>query len=307
MWYWYIIVIGVVVAGFLAFLLYAERGRLLRRSTVASARAGGLRRFFNLSFLHAYVYERWGNEYGRWGTMLLVMLHGRRWLTNRYHSKVLTHDCARAVVSLEVGERIPRHDLEHIVPYEKAREILLQGPVDIAVSECRCRRNKPNGCEPRDVCMAVGQPFAGFLLEHQPGSRKLSQAEALDLLKAEHERGHVHTAWFHDAMLGRFYALCNCCKCCCGGIGAMRAGMPMVTSSGYVAKVSAEECTACAVCVDACPFGAIAMEGDWAAVDWNKCMGCGVCEGQCLPKAISLTLDARKPAPLDVRALVEQR
>jgi hypothetical protein len=39
-------------------------------------------------------------------------------------------------------------------------------------------------------------------------------AEALDLLRAEHERGHLHSAWFKDVMLNRFYAICNCCKCC---------------------------------------------------------------------------------------------
>jgi tetratricopeptide (TPR) repeat protein len=49
----------------------------------------------------------------------------------------------------------------------------------------------------------------------------LSPAEAVEILEAEHRRGHVHAAYFKDACLDRFYVICNCCKCCCGGIDAM--------------------------------------------------------------------------------------
>jgi hypothetical protein len=31
--------------------------------------------------------------------------------------------------------------------------------------------------------------------------------------------------YYKDAMLGRFYAICNCCACCCG---AMQAWQPLV-------------------------------------------------------------------------------
>ena len=37
-------------------------------------------------------------------------------------------------------------------------------------------------------------------------------------------------------MLGRFYAICNCCKCCCGAMQAHLNGVPMLASSGYVAS-----------------------------------------------------------------------
>jgi hypothetical protein len=69
-----------------------------------------------------------------------------------------------------------------------------------------------------------------FVLDHHPGrARQVSTEEALALLDAEHERGHVHTAYFKDACDHRFYAICNCCKCCCGGLEAMvKYGVPMV-------------------------------------------------------------------------------
>ncbi|GAG08268.1 unnamed protein product, partial [marine sediment metagenome] len=133
--------------------------------------------------------------------------------------------------------------------------------------------------------------------------RRLTQSEALELLQAEHERGHLHSAWFKDAMLGRFYAICNCCKCCCEGIEAMvKYGAPMLASSGFVARVDDTQCDACETCVDVCPFDAISMNGT-AVVNWEKCMGCGVCAGQCPDEAISLVRDERKGEPLDVRLL----
>ena len=87
--------------------------------------------------------------------------------------------------------------------------------------------------------MIIGQPYVDFLTEHNPKSaRRVSQSEALGILEAEHQRGHVHTAYFKDAMEGRFYAICNCCKCCCGGIEAMmKSGVPMIASSGFVAQI----------------------------------------------------------------------
>ena len=157
-------------------------------------------------------------------------------------------------------------------------------------------------CTPTDVCMIVGD--LGFVLDHHPDkARAISQQEALDLLRAEHQRGHVHSAYFKDACDNRFYAICNCCPCCCGGLEAMvKYGVPMVTSSGYLAQIDAEQCEACGTCEAACPFEAVHVNGH-AAVTFEKCMGCGVCVDQCPSDAIELVRDERKGIPLDVRTL----
>jgi len=285
--------------------LIGERGRLMLPSTWAGMRAGGLRNFLNLKALHLYVYGRWPGQYL---SMLINYLYprlgkqGMKWIRDRYHGKVLTHDHASKIITLDID--IPRTDLEQIVPYPMARDLVLNGPPDVVAFECPCRHLRANPCQPTQVCMAIGKPFTDFMLEHHPGNaRRLTQGEALELLRGEHERGHVHAAWFKDACLDRFYSICNCCKCCCGGIEVMtKYGSPVVASSGFVAEVDASRCKSCGACVDFCPFNASVFDGAFM-IDWEKCLGCGVCEARCPNGARTLVRDERKGEPLDVRLL----
>ena len=81
-------------------------------------------------------------------------------------------------------------------------------------------------------------------------------------------------------------------------------GIPMVAPSGYVAHTDRDLCNGCGTCADACPFGALSVEGDVSVLDWEKCMGCGVCAEKCPNGAMSLVRDERKGLPLDVRMLL---
>jgi ferredoxin len=270
-------------------------------------REAGLRRNLNLSTLHAYVYARWIKQYIN-VLLYYIMPHlrprGKRWLANHVHYKVLTKENAKSIIT--VNKNIPRRDLEQIIPYPMARDIVLNGPPDVVVFQCGCRQARGNSCQPIQVCMVIGQPFTDFVLEHHPKtSRRLTQPEALALLEAEHERGHLHSAWFKDVMLNRFYAICNCCKCCCIGVNAMvKYDIPMAASSGYVSEIS-EECNGCEQCVDYCHFEAISIN-ERARVNYEKCMGCGVCESKCPIEAISLKRDPAKGEPMDIKVLSEQ-
>ena len=299
------IVVGVLLVTVIVLWLYGEHWHPLRRSTWRFMRQVGLRQILNGSALHGYVYGRWIKEY------ISLLIHhifprlgpgGKRWLTGHYHGKVLTLDQAEAIINN--NREIPLRDLEQIIPYPMARDLILKGLPDVAVFQCGCRQIRANPCQPIQVCMVIGQPFVDFVLEHHPkSSRRLTQPEALELLKQEHERGHLHSAWFKDVMLNRFYSICNCCKCCCGGIEAMvKYGAPTMVSSGYVAKVDETNCNVCGTCVDVCPFGALSFK-EVLKVNWEKCMGCGVCAGQCPSDALSLERDERKGVPLDVRML----
>jgi len=303
-----LIILAVVLVGGVVLWLYGERWRPLRPSTWRFMQEAGIWRLLNFNALHGYVYGRWIKEY------LNVLLNhiiprlgprGKKWLSNHYHGKVLTPELARAIITH--NHDIPLRNIEQIIPYPFARDLVMKGPPDVAVFQCGCRQIRDKPCEPIQVCMAIGQPFVDFIVEHHPNSsRRLTQVEALELLEAEYKRGHLHSAWFKDACLDRFYAICNCCKCCCGGIETMvKHGAPSMLSSGYVAKVDEESCTACGTCEDVCAFKAIKMNGN-ATVIWEKCMGCGVCQGQCPSEAISLIRDERKGIPMDVRLLSTQ-
>lgn len=220
-----------------------------------------------------------------------------------YHGKVLPLQAATQLVTVQEDIHLP--DLEKVIPYALARDLILKNPTSIVALECPCRAARPNPCLPLDVCLIVGEPFASFVLEHHPRrTRPITQQEAVEILQAEDARGHVHHAFFKDAMLGRFYAICNCCSCCCGAMDMQRRGTPMLASSGYLAEVDPDLCIGCEGCVEYCQFGALNLAGFQIQVDEAACMGCGVCVSKCDQAALSLRRTPEKGEPLEICELL---
>ena len=304
------------------------RRHIIRPSTRAFAREG-LRTpgysFFD--WLHGYVYARWPYLYIGIGTgehpLAWVAKPAVTWLRNRlttpptgdrpaqptlaekYHGKVVPLGAATQLVS--VNEEINLRDLEQIIPYEHARDIVLKNPNHIVALECPCRCSRADPCLPLDVCLIVGEPFASLVAEHHAKrSRWITQSEAADILRDEDKRGHVHHAFFKDAMLGRFYAICNCCSCCCGAMQLHSSGIPMLASSGYVCSVDSSLCVGCGACADQCQFGALSVSGSGAVIQEDLCMGCGVCASGCPSGALSLRREPSRGAPLEIRELLKQ-
>lgn len=227
--------------------------------------------------------------------------------TSTYHGKMLTVGNAKKLVSLKAPINAPSLP-ESMVPYDMARDLIINGPEDILVMKCACREVAEEGCHPREVCLIVGEPFVSFWMEHNKldHPRRITQAEALEIIQAEHERGHVQMAWFKDAMAGRFYALCNCCSCCCTGMIAHKyTPSPAFAGTGYVAARIDENCVGCGKCVDLCPFQAITLVDGKSAVNYEKCMGCQVCETTCPNGAVKTVLDPAKGDVLDIDYIVE--
>jgi Pyruvate/2-oxoacid:ferredoxin oxidoreductase delta subunit len=297
-----------------------------RRFWLAGRRMTGYSLF---DFLHGYVYGRWPYLYIGIGT---GEHHLSKWVrplinsfarvssilsprpagevpgvafADTYHGKVVPLDAARQLISIHEPLDLP--DLEQVIPYKKARAIILENPDHIVVLDCPCRVARSNPCLPLDVCLVIGQPFADFILEHQPQrAKEITSEQAFDILQAEDARGHVHHAFFKDAMLGRFYAICNCCTCCCGAMHAHRHGTPMLASSGYRAEIDAGDCIACENCIPYCQFSALSLQDSEVMVDAEKCMGCGICLGKCTQEAIHLVRDAAKGEPLEINRLMDQ-
>jgi ferredoxin len=299
--------------------------KLLRPSTRAFLReARQTPGFTVLDTLHGYVYARWPYLYIGIGKgehsinrLLQPLVRFYRWLfppkkrsnpdqktfAETYHGKVLTTNAARQLVMVE--EEIQLKDLEHVIPYDIARDIILKNPSHIVALECPCRASRSDPCLPMDVCLIVGEPFASFVMEHHHSrARWITDDDAADILEGEHARGHVHHAFFKDAMFGRFYAICNCCSCCCGAMQSVRNGTPMLAASGYVRQIEEELCMGCGDCVEACPFGAIRMGEGVVEGDQRDCMGCGVCVSVCQEGALSLVRDIEVCEPLEIQRLI---
>ena len=205
---------------------------------------------------------------------------------------------------VSVQQDIRLENLENIIPYQLAKDIILHHPDHLAVLDCPCRASRENPCLPLDVCMVVGEPFVSMILEHHPRrSRSISLPEALQILEEEDKRGHVHHAFFKDAMLGRYYAICNCCSCCCGAIQAHEHGTPMLASSGYVAVVDNDLCIGCGNCNDYCQFHALSLMDGVNKVSFELCMGCGICVSKCDIQAITLEIDPIKGIPLEINQI----
>jgi len=279
-------------------------------------------------WLHGYVYARWPYLYIGMATgehalspLLSSVVRLLGWLfplfrtdpsdpdqvsfADTYHGKVVPLDEAKRLVTIDQPIRIP--DLESVIPYKRAREIVLDAPDHIVLLDCPCRAGRKDPCLPLDVCLIIGEPLASFVAEHHPNrSRRITQQKAAEVLAAEHERGHVHHAFFKDAMLGRFYAICNCCSCCCGAMQAHQNGVPMLASSGYVCQVDEDRCIGCGACAGYCQFGAIHVDEDRAIVDVALCMGCGACVTKCTQDALSLERDESRGVPLQIEQHMHQ-
>ncbi|MBE0557012.1 MAG: 4Fe-4S ferredoxin [Proteobacteria bacterium] len=305
---------------------------LRKPSTLALFReARRLPRFSWFDKLHAYVYLRWPYFYisfaiGEhplaqrlgWLSDWFERLMERPSFTSRrngdtprvsfadtYHGKVVPLEAAAKL--LTVNRNIDVRNLERVVPYALAKDIVLTNPDHIVVMECPCRASRQSPCLPLDVCLIVGEPFAGFVLEPHPSrSHRITSHEAVEILRAEDERGHVHHAFFKDAMLGRFYAICNCCDCCCGAMQAHRHGTPMLASSGYTASVDPHVCAGCGECTPYCQFHALEVTDGLNLVDDRRCMGCGICLSKCAHNALRLERTPEKGQPLDIVALLEE-
>ncbi len=279
-----------------------------------------------IDFIHGYVYGRWTYLYIGIGTgehpASKWFAHVAGWFdrlvtrnrknepaeagiqfADTYHGKAMPLEAAEQLVHTHDGFEVP--DLEQVIPYKRARSIILQNPDHIVVLDCPCRAARSHPCLPMDVCLVVGEPFASFVREHHPErSRWISAAEAVAILRAEDERGHVHHAFFKDAMFDRFYAICNCCAGCCGAIQAHRNGTPMLASSGYVSQVDEDLCIGCSDCSPYCQFEALEVVDGVNQVKYDQCMGCGVCVSKCEQGALSLVRDEAKGAPLEVCSLM---
>jgi heterodisulfide reductase subunit A-like polyferredoxin len=81
---------------------------------------------------------------------------------------------------------------------------------------------------------------------------------------------------------------------------------PALTLSAVVAKVAAEKCASCLICVRSCPYEVPKINADGVSeIDEALCHGCGICCAECPAKAIQLSWYEDDQILCKVEALLE--
>jgi len=185
-----------------------------------------------------------------------------------------------------------------LLPYKKVEEEI-RAARKIAVSPCICRKEARltgHGCDHMlETCLSFGVA-AEYYIENNTG-RQIDADEAIEILRKTDAEGLVH-AGVNAKHLSN---ICNCCPCCCDSMkGIIEKGHDKVKymNALYVAYIDPEVCSACGICEDRCPVGAISID-EYAQTDENKCLGCGLCAGTCPMDAIDIRLRENRDEPYD--------
>ena len=185
-----------------------------------------------------------------------------------------------------------------LLPYQKLEESVRTAR-KIAVSDCVCRKEAKllsEGCNhPMESCLSFGVA-AEYYIDSGLG-REITAEEAIKILEETDNSGLIHAG----ANSKHLSNICNCCPCCCAALKA-------ITKRGsyrqrhfnaiFEAMVDEVECTACEICLERCPVGAIEVK-ESAMVDRDKCLGCGLCASSCPTEAVHLFLREDREEPFN--------
>jgi ferredoxin len=212
------------------------------------------------------------------------------WLTGKYIREKLKDNMAGdgggGMRVLPVEESV---DVKHTVAsYDDAYEILKKEEL-LAVTDCSCRLQRKQfdrACDTvMEACIMVG-PMAQYYLDNKMG-RRISVDDAMEIIKESHEAGLVT----QTQSITRPFMICNCCKCCCGFLGAVRrtSNPAQLVTSNHIAVVDAGTCSGCEACIEKCQVNALKMNDEnIAEIDYDRCIGCGLCAPACPDDALSL-------------------
>lgn len=227
----------------------------------------------------------------------------------RYHAKVISGGDAVKILELNEDVVAVSDKNKKIIPFDYAYKILLQEPDFIAVMDCPCKKALNGPDRSINSCISVGKKTSQFLLDRcgkKYHARKISQKEAIALIKDFRENGYLTQAFFKVATGGSTGIICNCHKDTCVSLKAtefarkFRKDFSMAADSGYSCSYDPEKCKACGTCASICQFEAIEVNGDKRTYKNDLCLGCGLCMEHCPEQAIQIYQDPGKTVPLDM-------
>lgn len=234
---------------------------------------------------------------------------------NRYHSKVLSFDNAKKIFELNEDVVAVSSKNKRIIPFKYAYKILFLEPDYIALMDCPCKKTLHAPEWTINSCIAVGKGTAAFWIDKcgkKYHAHKITQTEALDLVKKFRKAGFLTQGFFKVATGGSTGVICNCHIDSCVALQATRFAkrfsqkFSMQIESGYSVSHDQQKCETCGTCSNICQFGAISLsDGIWT-YSRKVCMGCELCKEHCPQGAISLYADDQKAVPLDIEIVKKE-
>lgn len=106
----------------------------------------------------------------------------------------------------------------YFLTYNEAKHIVKKAGV-IALGPCSCRQVNNNCDTPVMTELLIANGADVFVETREKDVRLISVAEALDILDSCHQRKLIPTI---QKCHGSYYAICNCCDCCCVPLILMR-------------------------------------------------------------------------------------
>jgi len=228
---------------------------------------------------------------------------------NRYHCKVLSGDNIRKILTLEEDMSVISESNKKIIPFKYAYKILFRGHDYIAVVDCPCKKTLKASPDTINSCICVGKGTAYFWVDHlakKYNARRITQEEALDIIRRFRKMGYVTQAFFKVATGGSTGVICNCHPDTCVALKVNQlaekfgSGLKMSVESGYAVSRDPSKCRKCGTCAETCHFSAVSMPGDVWNYDGKSCMGCELCVEHCPEGALALYRDQDKVYPLDI-------
>jgi len=214
---------------------------------------------------------------------------------------VPTHqtDDGNQIQTIKVDQTVDMPE-DFVLPSQTIEDIINKFD-EIAVGYCFCRQRRSllgNDCAtnaPMLNCFTFGKSARHTVA--QGFAKKITRAEALQIMKEAEEAGLIHKA-FHPGSRENSpeTSICNCCKDCCDTFGLWRNGtLPLINATYHLSMIDKDDCSGCGTCVEWCPTDAIVLDEDGLAErDENACIGCGVCARFCPDNAISLKEGLRR-------------
>ncbi len=108
----------------------------------------------------------------------------------------------------------------YFLTYQEARAIVKKAKI-VAIGPCSCRQVNRNCDTPVMSEILISSGAEVFVETRNKEVTLVEKKEALDLLDACHERKLIPTI---QRCHGSYYAICNCCDCCC---------VPLILSRKY--------------------------------------------------------------------------